>query len=118
MRWMIAAVALAPTPAMAADQFDLICMFGKTEVRYRVDLDRGEACKDGCERVWKIGAVTSGEIRLMDTPLHYPDELPQTITVNRVTGALDHWIGAGAGALNETAACSPAPFTGFPTPKF
>ena len=103
---------------MAAEQqFDLICQFGETPVRYRVDIVRGEACEGKCDRVWKMGIVTEGEIRLKDTLSHYPEELPQTMTVNRQTGQLSHWIG-GSRPLTESATCSAAPFSGFPAAKF
>jgi hypothetical protein len=111
-------IALLPAQAAAADQLDLICMFGKTEVRYRVDLAQQVACKDACDRIWKTGFSTAGEIRLMDTPVNYPEDIPQTITVNRLNGRLVHWIGGSVSPMNESASCEPAPFSGFPSAKF
>lgn len=119
MRLILLAMTMLTSAAPAsAEQFDLVCSFGKTPIRYRVDLTRGEACQGQCDRVWKIGAVTTGEIRLMDTPTNYPDELPQTMTINRQTGVLDHWIGGASGAITERASCEPAAFSGFPAAKF
>lgn len=117
MRALLVIVAgLMASPAMAADQFDLLCSFGKTPVRYRIDIPRGEACEGDCTRVWKMGPVTAGEIRLLDT-LSSAEEVPQTITINRQTGALKHWIG-GRRSLTEQAICEPTKFSGFPPPKF
>lgn len=118
MRSLLAVGLFISTPAMAADQFDLLCTFGETPVRFRVDLTRNEACRGDCLRVWKMGAVTSGEIRLMDTVKLYPDEVPQTMTVNRQTGVLEHQIFGGALPIVEHASCTPAPFSGFPAAKF
>lgn len=118
MRALVLVAGLIATPAMAADQFDLACNYGKTPIRYRVDLSRGEACEQDCKKVWKLGAVTAGEIRLLDTSLNAPEESPQTIIVNRQTGALVHWIGGGRNPLTETAQCEIAPFSGFPVAKF
>ena len=118
MRAIAVMLGLIATPAMAADQFDLVCVYGKTPHRYRVDLIRGEACEQGCEKVWKMGAITTGEIRLLDTPLNSPEDSPQTITVNRQTGALVHWIGGGRHSMTESAQCKVAPFSGFPAAKF
>lgn len=116
MRAFALALVIVSTPAATAEQqFDLICMFGKTEMRFRVDLAAGEACSEECSAVWPLGVVTAGEIVLRDTR-GMPSEVPQTYVVNRQTGLLTHWIGR----LNytETATCTPAPFSGFPTARF
>jgi len=118
MRLLFLAAAFAATPAMAADKFDLLCAFGKTEIRYRVDIAGGEACEGACTRRWKLGAVTSGELTLLDTIVNSPSEVPQTIVINRQTGALRHWIGGPGRPLIEDAICEAAPFSGFPEAKF
>ncbi|MFN3675290.1 MAG: hypothetical protein ACK4TC_04870 [Sphingomonas pseudosanguinis] len=117
MKTVILFVGLLSAPAVAADQFDLVCMFGKTEVRYRVDLARGEACQSVCDRVWKMGAVTSGEIVLLDTMHDYQTEVAQKIVVNRTSGILQHWIGR-VRPFTEAATCRSDPFSGFPAAKF
>lgn len=118
MRAFMLAFGLFAAPAMAADQFDLVCKYGNTPVRYRIDVARGEACEKDCARVWPMGLVTSGEIRLLDVNSGDPTRPPETITINRQTGQLRHWIGGGASAYVETATCEPAPFSGFPASKF
>lgn len=115
---LAAIFAMVATPAAAADQFNLHCRLGKTELSYRVDLLRKEACVGACEHVWKIGSVTTGELTLVDTLANYPTEIPQTVTVNRQTGAYHHWIDGGREAITEDGECTPAPFTGFPASKF
>lgn len=120
MRILVLGLALAAlaSPAFAADQFDLVCKYGSTTVRYRIDVLRGEACEAACERIWKMGPATSGELRLVDLDTGDPSEVPQTITVNRKTGALRHWIGGSRNGIVESAVCEPAPFSGFPATKF
>ncbi len=117
MKAVILILGLLSGPAVAADQFDLVCMFGKTEVRYRVDLARGEACQGACERVWKTGAITSGEIVLLDTMADYQTEVAQKIVVNRTSGDLQHWIGRFR-PFTEAATCRSESFSGFPAVKF
>ncbi len=115
MRAIVLALGLLAAPAMAADQFDLICKYGSTPIRYRIDVARGEACEEECARVWRMGPSTAGELRVLDLDSSDPTEVRQTITVNRQTGELKHWI---AGRYVETAVCEAAPFSGFPSPKF
>ncbi|RSV41538.1 hypothetical protein CA234_09735 [Sphingomonas sp. ABOLE] len=98
-------------------QFDLICNFGKTPIRYRIDAAIGQACEQDCSRIWKMGPVTSGDMTLMDTT-GTPGEVQQTIVINRLTGKLRHWIRGLDGPLTEEATCSAAPFSGFPPAKF
>lgn len=118
MRALVLALGLIATPAMAADQFDLVCKFGSSTVRYRVDLIRGEACQAECSRIWRMGPISDGELRLLDLDSSDPSEVPQTITVNRQTGELRHWIGGIGRPILETGRCESAPFSGFPARKF
>lgn len=122
MRAILAAAIMAALPGAAAQeaqQFDLLCTYGKTPVRYRVDIARGEACEAECSQLWKMGAVSTGEIRLKDTPANYPEQHPaETITINRQTGDLLHWVGPGRASFTEKAQCEPAAFSGFPDRKF
>jgi len=112
--WMAILVGFVAAPAIAADQFDLACRVGNTPIRYRIDLARGNACEGGCERIWEMGPSTAGEIRLKDTTQNR-DEIAQTVTINRQTGAWRHWI-AGVGV--EEGICEVAAFSGFPQTKF
>lgn len=49
---------LAATPAIAANQFDLICTANKTKVHYRVDLDTGLYCEGSCSDAYRISDIT------------------------------------------------------------
>jgi len=53
---------LAATPAIAANQFDLICTANKTKVHYRVDLDTGLYCEASCFNTYKISDITPSMI--------------------------------------------------------
>ena len=120
MRVLVLLAMMVTLPGAAAEQqqFDLICTYGQTPVRYRIDLEQGVACEADCGRIWMLGPVSAGEITLKDTRNSYPAEAPQTITVNRQTGELLHWIGGSARSHTETATCTPASFSGFPAKKF
>lgn len=119
MRLIGLALVMIAAPAAAADQFDLVCKVGaSTVIRYRVDVASGEACEAECSRVWRTGAISSGEIRLRDIDSEDPSAVPQTITINRTTGEWRHWIGGGRREYVETGVCEPAAFSGFPKAKF
>ena len=120
MRTIILALSAAALPGAAAEQqrFDLVCTYGQTPVRYRVDLQQGVACEAACLRTWTLGAVSAAELTLKDTRGSFPAETPQTITINRQTGELRHWIGGGVRDFIETASCEPASFSGLPAKKF
>lgn len=115
---MMMGLAAPAAAASGAEQFDLVCKIGSTTIRYRVDLAAHEACEGGCERVWRTGAITSGEIRLRDVGSDEIDDVPQTITVNRVTGEWRHWIGGLRRDYVETGKCEPGDFSGFPARAF
>lgn len=120
MRAIVLALGLVSAPAMAADQFDLVCK-GKSgsTTRYRVDLTRGEACAGICDRVWKMGATTTSEYRLIDQSPVRGYDLEQLATVNRQTGAYSHYSKIrGLGANRTEGTCEVAQFSGFPAAKF
>src|SRR3546814_11903038 len=54
------------SPALAADQFDLVCTSTEGSAdRYRIDLTKGEACSGNCDRIWKMGEATTGELKVI-----------------------------------------------------
>jgi len=114
---------LTAAPAVAADQFDLVCKGGKETVRYRVDLKAGEWCFGACGRVMKIAEVTEGTITLFDDEPSAVDRTRSYDRIDRRTGAWEWYNYSPAlsiRAMNITGTCEPAPFSGFglPTRKF
>ncbi len=108
-------LALLPAPALAADQFDLICKGDKETVRYRIDLAAGEWCWEKCEATIKIASATSSRITFMDqdTP-----SLHATAFVDRASGEWwQSYRNSYSSAYNH-GFCTPAPFSGFPAAKF
>lgn len=117
----VAALSIA-MPAMAADQFDLICK-GRTRnaaagawaavvERYRVDLATKKWCVAECSRVFDIAEVQTDRIvfrskeRSYGSPSHYDER------VNRTTG---DWHERYIGELTYTESegtCEAAPFSG------
>ncbi|WP_278983275.1 hypothetical protein [Sphingobium yanoikuyae] len=127
MRAFVLMLALVSTPAMAADQFDLICQgrarygapasWQKFENRYRVDLAAKRWCRDNCERVMPLADVS--EARITFTSIHN----------NASIGDVDHFVERSSGRLVEIMAsryspttveaqCEAAPFSGLPDKKF
>src|SRR3546814_13853669 len=52
------------SPALAADQVDLVCTSTEGSAdRYRTDLTKGAACSGNCDRIWKMGEATTGEVQ-------------------------------------------------------
>ena len=114
---------LFSAPALAADQFDLVCT-GKRKLdqaHFRVDLQRGEWCADTCKNVAKIEAVTSGEILLYEHKPAFRNDKEEVGRISRVTGA---WYSSSFDPsymitpITQTGTCESAPFSGLPTPKF
>ena len=114
----IAALGLLATPAMAADEFDLICSGSMATVRYRVDLTKGEACSGACERTWKMGAATSSELYVIDRRPEYRGDLEEQMVVNRATGKWAYFMSMNGKPDSGAGQCELAPFSGFPTAKF
>ena len=119
MRAIILAGALLAVPSAAAEQqqFDLVCQGGGVTERYRVDLARNEACTDTCDRTWKMGEPTSGELKLIDRAPAYRGDLEERSTVNRATGEWRYRLDFH-GPITRSGSCEPAPFSGFPAKKF
>lgn len=120
MRALFLTSLLIATPAAAAEQqFDLICKGKGFETRYRVDLERNEACSGKCERVWRMGEVSSGQLKLIEKIPTSGNDLEERATVNRVTGVYSYMNHVpGLRPTFEDGICSRAAFTGFPTAKF
>lgn len=123
---------LAATPAVAADQFDLVCegtrQLGVNEpvkpLKYglRIDLSKRQWCWDHCEEVYPIQEVREDRIILRDV---VQDTLRKRITdrniINRQTG--DHNVilietRPYQSFLETIGSCEPVAFTGFPKTKF
>jgi hypothetical protein len=119
MRTTILAAIMLALPGAAAEQqqFDLICQGGGVTVRYRVDLARNEACSDTCDRVWKMGVPTSGELKLIDRAPAYRGDLEERSTVSRSTGEWQYRL-MFHGPVTRSGVCAPASFSGFPAKKF
>lgn len=107
-------------PALAADQFDLICTAKKQTNRFRIDLARMEYCEGSCENVNKIHEVTSGLITLSKTEPQPGNAAQGWNTVNRVTGEWWWYFSSPASyrVMDIRGACQPAEFSGMPTAKF
>lgn len=120
MRLILLAMTVLTSAAPAsAEQFDLRCRHEKGETRYRVDLVRGEACSGPCDRVWKMGEASTGELKLIDKTPKTAGDLDERATVNRITGEYRYSSRIpGLGSWTESGTCEPAPFSGFPAAKF
>lgn len=116
--WLMMLAGATAAPAIAADQFDLICKAGKSTTHYRVDLARNEACESTCDRVWKMGEATSGELKLINRVPAYRGDLEERATVNRATGEYRYYSSLSGHHDSEEGKCEPAPFSGFPQAKF
>lgn len=107
---------LAATPAVAADQFDLVCVAKKDSEHYRINLQTGEWCFGSCKRVMKIKEVTEGTITLFDDK---PTDAVRTTAYNRIDRRTGQWEWYNYSpdlsivAMHITGTCEPAPFSGF-----
>lgn len=121
MRAWLAIVGLMATPAVAAEQFDLICKAPRAAERYRIDLARGEWCFGDCNLVQKLAEVTSGTIFLRKQEPTSANGPKSINSVNRSSGA---WHRYSFNPRYDRApavmdgACTPTEFSGFPASKF
>ena len=109
---------LLSAPAMAADQFDLICKSPEATERYRGDLAKGEACAYTCERTWKMGDATSTELKIIDRRPEYRGDLEEQSIVNRASGSWSYSMSMDGKPYSRSGSCELAPFSGCPTGKF
>ena len=124
--------AMLASPAMAADQFDLVCkgtvkeaVAGRpkpTEVRYRIDIDAREWCRDACTETYPIAAVEPGNLVLRE---HVPErrgDFRSYQTVDRTSGAwadyFNDFQGLNGLYFETTGVCTADAFGGFPAKKF
>lgn len=118
---VLAAIAVVASPAMAADQFDLVCTAKQESTRFRVDLQRKEFCFDTCERVMPIAEITSGMLTFRKTDPSPPDNARSYNRVNRSTGEWE-WYSytprVSRHVQDIKGACESAEFSGFPAAKF
>jgi len=114
MPWFAIGV-LAATPAIAANQFDLICTANKTKVHYRVDLDTGLYCEGSCFNTSKISDITPGTIVFERHERAFAGDKEYLQQV-RTNGAWIKYFDSGSGAKMPiwlTGQCRRELFTGF-----
>lgn len=119
--WWAALPLLMATPAVAADQFDLVCTAKKTVVRYRVDLATGEYCDGNCTETRKIAAISSATLTLFDRRPAYRGDWEGKTEVNRTTGSWSvnsYSPKTQPFPFQQNGLCEPADFSGFPQHKF
>ena len=124
MRALLLAFGLLAAPAVAADQFDLVCR-GKQRVgignemkpiehRYRADLAAKKWCMDGCTRIDDIAAFNDNEIAFINVDRKIGSRFWESDKVYRTTG---FWLHVRSGAydgIDIEGRCEPAAFSGFP----
>lgn len=107
--------ALAATPAIAANQFDLICTADKTKVHYRVDLDSGLYCEAGCSDPYKISDITPDMIVFERHERAFVGD-KECLQQVRTNGAWIKYFDSGSGAkssISLTGRCRRDLFSGF-----
>jgi hypothetical protein len=116
MRLLAIALGLLATPAIAADQFNLVCKSDQVMTTYRVDLAAREWCWDGCKfGTWRIHDVTSTQIIFKD--VRSAGEAVSNF-VDRTTGRSHRYNHGRFGSYSSDGICEVAPFSGFPKAKF
>lgn len=124
MRAVILALGLLSTPAMASDQFDLICKgrqrilpsnhWRPYEVRYRVDLAQMIYCRFDCKSTESVAAADAARITFQ-VPASASRSAYIVHYVDRADGHWKYYVG---GDSDAEGACEPKPFSGFPAAKF
>lgn len=106
---------LAATPAVAANQFDLICTANKAKVHYRVDLDTGLYCEGSCFNTYKISDITPSMIVFERHERAFAGDKEYLQQV-RTNGAWIKYFDSGSGAkmpISLTGQCRRELFSGF-----
>ncbi|HEY9581108.1 MAG TPA: hypothetical protein VIR65_14740 [Rhizorhapis sp.] len=108
------------SPALAADQFDLVCTSTEGSAdRYRIDLTKGEACSGNCDRIWKMGEATTGELKVINKQPAFRGDMEESMFVDRQTGQYRYYNYIdGLRPHSRKGVCQVAPFSGFPAQKF
>ncbi len=127
MKAVILFLGLLSVPAVAADQFDLVCkgrerysVSGKwhpKEYRYRIDLAAQRWCAGSCDGTRIIDRVSDGVLSLLDKPQVPFSGYTESLWINRRSGELRYLSNSRLGSYEEQeATCEPTAFSGFPEP--
>ncbi|HEX7856088.1 MAG TPA: hypothetical protein VF503_20600 [Sphingobium sp.] len=125
MRALILAVGLIAAPAVAADQFDLVChgevkhspdgKWRPIDFRYRIDLVSRRWCDSECNGASDIAEVSDLQITLAANDQKYPGRIYESSWIDRLNGDLHYIYSGGLGSFEERRGkCEVAPFSGFP----
>lgn len=127
-RFIISALGLMSSPALAADQFDLAC-HGQyrerinakpkpTDGSLRIDLKAGSWCAADCKTVFAIAAVEPGRIVLSQSDPADTVAAYNYYTIDRVSGEYHHHMSGSLSYWDDRGVCEVRPFSGFPAAKF
>jgi hypothetical protein len=124
---LVGMMLLGATPAMATDQFDLVCTgrnrsaplasWRPIEKHYRIDLAKMQWCQDRCQGVDPIAKVEADKITFRYEPRKFEADGLVVETADRRVGTwVDYVSSPGLNGLywESEGVCSPAPFTPFP----
>lgn len=119
MRALTLALCLVATPALAAEQFDLLCRGDDEPWHYRIDLAKSEWCADKCKTVHKIASITSGTIVLQSKEPQFKGGDRVINSINRATGEWYFHRSLPGVGFNKavTGTCELRDFSGFPSAK-
>lgn len=126
---------LCAAPALAADQFDLVCTgkqrldfpgrwapFSKT---YRIDLAGNRWCMEACKAPQPIFSASATKLQLVKPADSGSSEdgSARTHEIDRTTGEMVDFTMTGPRAalslwFETRGTCEPRPFSGMPTAKF
>lgn len=131
MRALFLAFGLVATPAMAADQFDLVCQteakhsingrWAKEELRYRVDLGALRWCQGACNGTDEVVEVKDTQLTLINREPKLSSAPTELLWIDRQSGALSYIRTGGIGNYEQRRGrCERTAFSGFPavTRKF
>ncbi|MFN3858150.1 MAG: hypothetical protein ACK4RV_10390 [Caulobacter sp.] len=119
---------LVAAPALAADQFDLLCTgtvkwraTGAAEPwssRYRVDLAAKIWCQGECTETRPLVSADNSRIVFVERDAPGQRRDLEWHRVSRTTGKLTHYVSSGSLYMDVEANCEPAAFSGMPRAKF
>jgi hypothetical protein len=120
---------LVATPAMAADQFDLVCKgrqktsisgaWKPYEQRYRVDVAAKTYCRYDCKAVESVKSVDAARIEFEASDRSEPGNVALIHYVDRSDGKWVYLFSGGSSSFESVeGVCEPAPFTGLPATRF
>src|SRR3546814_3016253 len=73
-----------------------ICTEGSAD-RYRIDLTKGEACSGNCDRIWKMGEATTGELKVINKQPAFRGDMEECMFVDRQTRSEGRRVGQECG---------------------